>query len=184
MGDSELQLARPKRYICACERDPGQKKVQSMKQLIKFGCWMMVACVFVMSAWGQNIATANLSGVVKDPSGAAINNAKVTVRDDSTGFTRTASTDDQGLYQFLSLPPATYRLTVEAPGFAKLSANNIKLAIGQAGQLPISMKLAATTETATVSAETQTLETQQTVKIGRASCRERGKNAALAAASE
>src|SRR4051812_1799866 len=134
-----------------------------MKQPMKFASWITMVCVFAVSAWGQNIATANLSGTVKDPSGAAIKNAKVTVRDDSTGFTRTAATDEDGLYQFLALPPATYKLTVEAVGFANLAASNIKLAIGQSGQLPISMKLAAATETATVSAETQTIETQQTV---------------------
>ncbi len=53
-----------------------------------------------------------------DPSGAAVANAKVTAVQASTGFSRTATTDAEGLYVIPSLQPSNYTVTVEAAGFS------------------------------------------------------------------
>ena len=58
-----------------------------------------------------------MRGTVYDPKGAVVANAAVTINNPATGFTRSAKSDGLGNYQFLELPPATYKLEVKAPGF-------------------------------------------------------------------
>ena len=133
-----------------------------MKLLIKLACWMWLVVLIAFSVSAQNVATADLRGRVKDPAGAVITNATLTIRDEAKSFERSTTSDSEGEYQFVLLPPGTYKLTVEAPGFSKLSANNINLTVGQSAQLPVSMKLASAAAEMTISAETEMVETQQT----------------------
>ncbi|HWS54610.1 MAG TPA: ankyrin repeat domain-containing protein, partial [Pyrinomonadaceae bacterium] len=58
-----------------------------------------------------------LYGTVKDPSEAVIAGAEVTLVDEQTGSTRTALTDDEGVYRFDPLEPGTYTLQLAMPGF-------------------------------------------------------------------
>ena len=63
--------------------------------------------------FGQS-ATTSLRGTITDAKGAVVTGATVTLNNRATGFSRTTKTDDQGVYQFLELPPATYVMTVTA----------------------------------------------------------------------
>jgi hypothetical protein len=92
----------------------------------------------------QNTSTAELSGTVHDPSGAVVPNATVTIADPSKGFTRTTTSDPQGNYQLHLLPPGTYTVTATAPGFGKLTANNIVLTVGEQAELGISLAISST----------------------------------------
>ncbi len=60
----------------------------------------------------------SISGYVKDPSGALIPNAKITIHN-STGLERQATTNDSGYYTITNIPASTYTVTVEAAGFKK-----------------------------------------------------------------
>ena len=66
--------------------------------------------------YGQTISSS-LIGSVVDPANAPVANAPVTLTNPDTKATRTATTDNEGTYRFLQLDPATYNLTVQAPGF-------------------------------------------------------------------
>src|SRR5947207_6766114 len=57
-----------------------------------------------------------ISGFIKDPSGATIPNAKVTVRNDS-GVERQTTTNQSGYYTVTNVPPGLYTMTAEATGF-------------------------------------------------------------------
>ena len=59
-----------------------------------------------------------ISGFVRDPSGATIPNAKVTVHN-QTGIERVVGTNESGFYTITNIPAGFYALTVEAPGFQK-----------------------------------------------------------------
>src|SRR5579884_3699052 len=63
-------------------------------------------------------ATANVNGVVKDPSGAAIANAQVDLSNVNTGVVRKTSTSTDGIYNFPSVVPGVYSMQVSATGFA------------------------------------------------------------------
>ena len=68
------------------------------------------------SAWGS--VTGSISGAVKDPTGAVIPNAEVTVVNVGTNISQKIHTDSGGAYSFLALPVGRYNLQVKAPGFA------------------------------------------------------------------
>jgi Carboxypeptidase regulatory-like domain len=64
-------------------------------------------------------ATGSILGTVTDQSGASVANVKITITSSSTGTSRTVTSSDAGVYSVIALLPDTYRLTYEAPGFAK-----------------------------------------------------------------
>jgi protocatechuate 3,4-dioxygenase beta subunit len=77
-----------------------------------------LACfALVMSGAATGQATTSLRGTVTDPTGSAIAGARVVLANNESKTERTATTGDQGGYQFLLLSPGTYRLTVTATGF-------------------------------------------------------------------
>src|SRR5579883_1266220 len=102
-------------------------------------------------AYGQGGGNAALTGIVADPSGAVIARATVTLTQTGTDVKRTATTNVSGQFTIPSLPPSTYRLTVEAPGF-KTYTRDVTLLADESGSLPIQMQLGAATETVNVEA--------------------------------
>src|SRR5580692_365116 len=74
-------------------------------------------------------ATTSLRGTVADPKGAVVAGATVTLSNPATGFSRTAKTDDQGIYQFLEVPPSTYVIEASAAGFATTKRDSVPLQV-------------------------------------------------------
>ena len=112
-------------------------------------------------ASAQSISTAQLNGVVRDPSGAAIPNASVTAADPSRGISRTVVADSAGNYLILQLPPGTYSVTATAPNFSKLIQNNVILTVGDQANLPLTLPIAGGSDTVTVNANADIIETER-----------------------
>ena len=96
---------------------------------------------------------ASLSGIVTDPSHAAISNAKVTVRNKSTNLTQTATTDPSGNYSFLTLPIGTYAVTVEQSGFDTTSLDLV-LETAQKARQDFELRVGQSQQTITVESTT------------------------------
>ena len=94
--------------------------------------------------------TADLSGIISDPSGLAVPNAKVTVKGQATGVTREVTSNQEGLYSIPALPPGSYDLTVEATGFRSIHQNGIVLEVDQRATLDFALSIGSATETVTV----------------------------------
>src|SRR5579864_7149206 len=109
----------------------------------------MVA-LFLVCAFSQT-ATTSLRGTVTDPKGALVTDAKVTLSNPATGFSRTTKTAGDGVYQFLQVPPATYVLTVEATGFATMKQNNVALQVNLPATLDVAVQVRAANEVVEVS---------------------------------
>ena len=106
--------------------------------------------------------SAEITGLVKDPTGAAIPGASVTVTNKATSATRKVTTNSEGLYSFPSLPPGTYELKVEQTGF-KISLNdNVRLEVQQTGRLDVTMEVGQVGETVTISAASALLNSENT----------------------
>ncbi|HXY02539.1 MAG TPA: carboxypeptidase-like regulatory domain-containing protein, partial [Terriglobales bacterium] len=120
---------------------------------------LLVALLLASFASGQSIATGDLLVTVKDPSGKLVTTAKVVATDPAKGLERVGSGNGQGEYRVLALPPGTYKVTVEAPGFAKTEAQNVIITVGQVVELPINLSLAGTTEIVNVSSAAELVET-------------------------
>jgi hypothetical protein len=104
-------------------------------------------------------ATTSLRGTISDPLGAVIPEAVVTLINLGNSSTRQIATDKTGQYQFLQMPPGTYRIAVEKPGFAKISEDNVVLQVNTPSTLDLRMEVGQTSETITVSTETTTINT-------------------------
>jgi hypothetical protein len=133
-----------------------------MKRIQRLAILSLVLLLTTAGAFAQTAATADLRGTVKDPNGAVITNATVTLRDDAKGIERTVQTSATGEYVLLSVPPGRYTLTVTAKGFSKLVAKGVTLTVGQAAEYPVTMQLATAETEITVTGEPQLIETAKT----------------------
>ena len=89
----------------------------------------MLACV--LSAHAQ-VTSGNVRGVVTDPNGAVVPNAKVTITQKSTNVSTNAQTTSAGEFEFKNLLPADdYTITVEAQGFKTLTLNDVRVQLNQ-----------------------------------------------------
>ncbi len=77
---------------------------------------------------GQAV-NATLLGTVTDSSGAAVANVKVTITETNTGISHASQTNDSGNYVFPDLPPGTYKVLAEQPGFKRESRAGIDLIV-------------------------------------------------------
>ena len=93
-----------------------------------------------------------IEGVVKDPNGAVLPNATVKATQTSTGAEITATTDANGRYRLRGLPPGTYNVRVESPGFKSYMMERLRLASGTLARNDIQMDVASASETVSVSA--------------------------------
>jgi hypothetical protein len=121
-----------------------------------------IAVLFVAAHLMLSAQTINgsISGTVLDPNGAVVPNAKVTARDTAQTTSISTTTDNAGNFVFPQLPPATYVLTVQAPGFKRLEQSNLVLNANtsiSAGRL--TLQVGTVTETVEVSATGAQLQT-------------------------
>jgi carboxypeptidase family protein len=99
-----------------------------------------------------------VSGVVTDPSGAMIANAKVTLVDQEKSFTFEGKSDAAGRYIFRAVPPGVYRVLAEAPGFSQQEKTNIRVDVSTNPSANLRMKIGSTTSVV-VTADDQHLDT-------------------------
>jgi hypothetical protein len=123
----------------------------------------VLALLFVSgkSVYGQSSTafTSTLNGSVIDPSGGAVNGAKVTLTSPEIGFTRMYTTKDSGLYTFTFLPPAVYTLEVQATGFKHYKQMGITLTAGQAAEQQVSLTVGAVTENIEITSQAPLINT-------------------------
>src|SRR5258707_3775927 len=93
---------------------------------------------------------ASIQGVVTDPQGAVVSGATVTLKNLDTNQTLTATTDDNGIYNFNALPSSKYSLTVEKAGFKQKVLGNVGVIPEQANALNIQLEVGQATESVTV----------------------------------
>jgi outer membrane receptor protein involved in Fe transport len=102
---------------------------------------------------------AQLTGVVKDASGAVVPNAQLKVTNLATHVSYTGSSNDQGIYRFPNLPPAEYRVTCTLQGFKTFEQNRITLQVAQALELNVTLQPGEMSEQITITAAPPPLET-------------------------
>jgi hypothetical protein len=104
-----------------------------------------------ITAWGQ--ATTSVRGTITDISGGAVGGATVTITHPESRIERTTTTSSDGSYQFLLLPPGTYKLAVSAQGFQGHEETGLQLLVNTPATVNVQLKVGGSKETVTVTAE-------------------------------
>src|SRR5262245_59911207 len=107
-------------------------------------CYLLF--VSSLDVCAQSASTGALTGTVTDPSGAVLQNAKITFRNYGTDKTLTAVTDQDGSYRFSLLAAGEYELTVDAVGFAPLVVRQVMIQISEVRRIPIKLAVRGITE--------------------------------------
>lgn len=123
---------------------------------------ILTALVSTCSAQG---GFSNISGFVRDQTGAVIPNAKVTVTNQETNVTYTTETTSSGTYALASLPVGKYTLKVEVPGFKTFTSNDNILEVGRPTEIDVKMTVGERTEVVSVESAYEKLEASN-AKIG------------------
>lgn len=119
-----------------------------------------LSSLIAVPLWAQSEAvSATLTGTVQDPNGAVVPEAKVTLSNPETGYTRQFTTSENGTYTFTLIPPGRYQLKVEKEGFSTYLQPNVVLAVGQSSTLNPAMTLGAVTQTVEVTESAPMLST-------------------------
>ena len=105
-------------------------------------------------AFGQG-TRGSLSGIAKDPNGAAISDASVTLKLAGTNEEFKATTNSQGVFSFPSLAPGRYSLTVEASGFKTTELTEVNIEVAQPAKVDVNLEIGAVTEQVTVTGTAQ-----------------------------
>ncbi|MGE5156048.1 MAG: carboxypeptidase regulatory-like domain-containing protein, partial [Betaproteobacteria bacterium] len=123
----------------------------------------IITAAFGGAAAGQTqITTGVIQGTVADSTGAVLPGVLVEARNVDTNLARNLTTDNDGRFVFLQLPPGRYTVTLTLSGFATLVQEDIVLTVGQAVTLSPRMTISGVAETLTVVATTPTVETTRT----------------------
>jgi len=115
------------------------------------------AIAFTLAAVGgakaqSQITTAVIEGDVLDASGGVLPGVDVEIRNVDTNLTRSLTSDRDGRFIALQLPPGRYTVTLKLAGFATLVQENVLASVGDIVRLAAQMKISAVAETVTVSA--------------------------------
>jgi hypothetical protein len=97
-------------------------------------------------ARAQAVANAQISGVVTDPTGAAIPDAKIIATQTDTNAVRTVQSGADGTYTLPGLAVGPYKLQVEAKGFTSYIQTGIILQVGESPKISIALKLGEANE--------------------------------------
>jgi hypothetical protein len=106
------------------------------------------------------IQNGQLTGEVTDPSGAAIPNAKVTVKNQATDLSMTVLSSQQGHFVANQLPVGTYSVTVTAPNFKSETHTGLVVDVGSITHSDFKMQLGSATEVVEVTGNAPAIDTE------------------------
>jgi outer membrane receptor protein involved in Fe transport len=125
----------------------------------KLICSLFVTLSFIVTHYvSAQVEKGIITGLVKDGSGAVINNAQVTLNDTATGLSTVTSTNSDGLYLSPPLNPGDYAVTVKASGFNG-SEQRVRLEVAQRMSVNAVLAIRTTGETIEVQASSQQFDT-------------------------
>jgi hypothetical protein len=120
---------------------------------------------FVTVGFAQG-TTSRVTGVVLDPNGAVVPNAKVTLTNEGTKVAFTSESSSTGTYAFESVQIGTYTLTIEKEGFKKSVAANNVVNIGQPTTINLTLELGQVAETVEVRGGAELVQTSSSGNFG------------------
>jgi hypothetical protein len=121
-------------------------------------------CLLASGTLAQTTGSATLRGTVKDENGAVVAKASVSIVNEATKVERKTTTNQDGVYVFTTILPGTYSIKVEGSGFKKAEQTGLVLSPSDARGLDITLQVGAASETVTVTATADVLQTESGAK--------------------
>ena len=122
-----------------------------------FAALVLTCLTWCMCGLASGQAATSLRGTITDPSGSTVSGAKVVLANSESKTERTATTAEQGGYQFLFVPPGTYTLTVTATGFRPYQLTGVQLLVNTPATINAQLKVGAAGEVVEVTSEAPAL---------------------------
>src|SRR6267378_4684089 len=150
------------RHNDAQKTDDSRKRRSTMRLLHLLTVLIIWLTPAVGPAAQSQITTGVVDAVVLDTSGAVLPGVDVEIRNVDTNLTRTLTTDRDGRFVALQLPPGRYTITLKLSAFATLVQENVIVTVGESVRLSPAMKLSGIAETVTVTTQSHAVETTRT----------------------
>jgi len=126
--------------------------VQALLLLLSIGLFIGVHA--------QSSTTGSITGTVRDPQGAAVPKAEITVTEEKTGATRTVTANEDGFYNIPSLPAGLYTISTSPAGFKKTVTTGVDLHVNENKTVNLDLQVGQVTETVTVTSDSAPVETR------------------------
>jgi hypothetical protein len=114
---------------------------------------ILLCCAFSPSSYSQNVTTGTVIGTVTDPSGAAIPDGVVVLRNKATNNQVTQKTNSAGQYTFVNVAPGEYQITVKKDNFRTADVPSLTVDVAKSYNVDVRLEVGATTESVTVTTE-------------------------------
>jgi hypothetical protein len=112
-------------------------------------------------AAAQSTTQGAIGGTVKDPQGAVVANASVTVKNEETNKEATATTDSEGRFRVVQLQPGNYTVTIAASGFSGFTQQKVVVEVGRVTPIDADLSVGGAQETVQVTGEAPAINTTQ-----------------------
>jgi hypothetical protein len=122
----------------------------------------LLASTHAFAQGGGASTTGSINGKVADSSGGVLPGVTVTVTSPSMMGVQSTVTDTGGNYRFPALPPGTYTVAFELPGFNTLKRENIQISMGFTAAVNVELAVASLQETVTVTGDSPVIDTSNT----------------------
>src|SRR5262249_35611988 len=116
-------------------------------------------CILALTA-AAFAQTAELTGLITDPSSAPVPDAQVSVRNVETGINTETISNSQGYYTVTHLNPGNYELTVQKAGFKAVTRSGVKLEVAQVARVDVGLTIGDINDKVTVVAEAPIITTE------------------------
>src|ERR1700731_3534946 len=123
-------------------------------------CCLAVFFVLTLTSTAfAQVQNSQFTGTVSDPTGAAIANAKITVTNPATNLSLSTTTNSSGNYTMKEVPPGTYKITVEAPGFKTYSDKGVSANVGTISHVDVKLQIGKASEVVEVTGQAAQVNT-------------------------
>lgn len=138
----------------------GRRRGKTYSAQIWLGMLAFLLLSGVTPTLAQVSTSATVRGTVKDPNGAVVAKATITLTSDRTQGERKTTSSSDGAYAFTAVEPGSYSLKIEAVGFKTLAQTGLVLSPSDNRGLDLTLEVGATNETVTITGTNEEIKTE------------------------
>jgi Carboxypeptidase regulatory-like domain len=119
---------------------------------------VLLSIGLLVGVHAQSSTAGSITGTVRDPQGAAVPKAEITITEDKTGASRTVTANEDGFYNIPGVIPGLYTISTAPAGFKKSVTTGVDLHVNENKTVNIDLQVGQVTETVTVTSESTPVE--------------------------